>query len=645
MRPLLVLRNPVARKTGRTASIGQILVETGELSPGDMLKAVAMHAREDVTYGEILLANGMVSEAGLTAAMAKRYNCEIADLQEPPPDARLIDQLGPEHCLRDGIVPWKRVGGATVIATCRPENSARILESLPASFGPVLMSVASETNIQTALLRAHKNTLADRAEARVTSAESCRGWNSAAAARFATAAIIALVAGLVAAPEMTFLGLCIWAIAALFFNTALKATAAIATIRNTNSSKAHFVSQRHRGPMMRLPIVSVMVPLFHEREIAGRLVRRLARLNYPRELLDICLVVEEDDTVTQATLNAAQIPPWMRQISVPHGALKTKPRALNYALDFCRGTIIGVYDAEDAPEPDQLFKVVRRFHDSPPDVACLQGVLDFYNSRTNWLSRCFTIEYATWFRVILPGLERLGLVIPLGGTTLFFRRGPLEEIGGWDAHNVTEDADLGIRLARHGYRAELIPTLTDEEANCALWPWVRQRSRWLKGYAMTWAVHMKSPSALLRDLGLWRFLGIQLLFLGTLSQFLLVPVLWSFWALPLGLPHPMTSIVSTGWIYALTGLFLTSEAVSLLVGAYSVATPRHKGLWVWVPTLQFYFTLGALAAYKALWELIAKPFYWDKTAHGLHGDFDAADATQTGIPGGSINRDRLQHQP
>ena len=154
--------------------------------------------------------------------------------------------------------------------------------------------------------------------------------------------------------------------------------------------------------------------------------------------------------------------------------------------------------------------------------AC-KGCLISITPRVNWLSRCFTIEYATWFRVILPGLARMGLPIPLGGTTLFFRRTILDRLGGWDAHNVTEDADLGIRLARHGYRTELIPTTTYEEANCRPWPWVRQRSRWLKGYAVTWAVHMRNPARLWRDLGPWRFFGVQVLFVGTLSQFITAP--------------------------------------------------------------------------------------------------------------------------
>ena len=197
----------------------------------------------------------------------------------------------------------------------------------------------------------------------------------------------------------------------------------------------------------RLPVVTLLVPLYKEREIAGHLLRRLSAIDYPAPLLDVILLLEADDHLTRETLAAANLPRWMRAITVPKGTIKTKPRALNYGLNFARGRIIGIYDAEDAPAPDQIRKIVARFAARDPEVACLQGILDYYNSRANWLARCFTLEYAAWFRVVLPGMARLGLTIPLGGTTVFFLRSVLEEIGGWDAHNVTEDADLGLRLA------------------------------------------------------------------------------------------------------------------------------------------------------------------------------------------------------
>ncbi len=511
--PVNVPKPPSPRQTG-ASGIGQILLEMGELSPENLIKAIAISARGDASLCDILLANNMVGEQELFLALATQYSCDLVDLSAQPPDIRLLESVDPAYCVRHGIIPWKRVGATTLVATARPDEFANSTAKLSPVLGDMLMVLAPETAINNALQEHGDHRLALRAESRVEPQQSCRSWDTSIGMRLGAAALISLLSALILAPQITLLVLTGWALTALVFNTGLKAAAAWASIKTTRAPQNSFVTCRGPQPMMKLPKISVLVPLYHEQEIAGRLIRRLGNLNYPRELLDVCLVLEKDDTITQATLNATRLPPWIRQIVVPDGLLKTKPRALNFALDFCKGSIIAVYDAEDAPEADQLFKVARRFHESDPKVACLQGVLDFYNPRTNWLSRCFTIEYATWFRVVLPGLQRLGFVIPLGGTTIFFRRHILEELGGWDAHNVTEDADLGIRLARHGYRTELIATLTDEEANCRLWPWIQQRSRWLKGYAITWTVHMRNPKKLWQELGPWQFFGVQMLFLG-----------------------------------------------------------------------------------------------------------------------------------
>ncbi|MCB2116528.1 MAG: glycosyltransferase, partial [Rhodobacteraceae bacterium] len=340
-------------------------------------------------------------------------------------------------------------------------------------------------------------------------------------------------------------------------------------------------------------------------------------IDYPKELLDILLVVEEDDIATRAALARRPLPRWMRTVIVPAGKLRTKPRALNFALDFCRGSIVGIWDAEDAPDPGQIRAIVGRFAAAPAEVACLQGVLDFYNARHNWITRCFAVEYAGWFRAMLPGLAALGLVVPLGGTTVFFRRAALEALGGWDAHNVTEDADLGLRLARRGYRTELVATETREEPNSRPVAWIRQRSRWQKGYAITWASHMRDPARLWRDLGPKRFLGVQILFLGTLSQAILAPVLWSFWLVALGLPHPLTGLLPQGAFTALGTLFLASEVTGIGVGLWATRGPQHRHLMKWVPTLHAYFPLASVSAYRALLECATRPFHWEKTAHGI----------------------------
>ncbi|MDB4053579.1 hypothetical protein N9499_06550 [Octadecabacter sp.] len=198
-------------------------------------------------------------------------------------------------------------------------------------------------------------------------------------------------------------------------------------------------------------------------------------------------------------------------------------------------------------------------------------------------------------------------------------------MGGWDAHNVTEDADLGIRLARHGYRTEIIDTGTQEEANAHAWPWVKQRFRWLKGYAITYGVHMRNPLKPWKDLGAWRFFGQQLLFAGTISQFLLAPLLASFWLIMIGVPHPFDGVPTQPVAMTFAVIFLLSEIVGITVSAIAVISAGKRDLVKWTPTLHLYFPLAALAAYKGIFELATKPFYWDKTSHGIFAATGAID--------------------
>ena len=602
-----------ARDRQRPEGLAGMLVSMGVMEPADVPRALAMAARQEARLADILYAEGLASADELLEAQARLFGTRVVDPRNPRPDPRMIDLFGAHRCLAEGLVPWRTAGGAVVIATARPEAFERHRAELTRLFGTVAMCIAAEEALHEAVLDVRANALSRRAETRVPASESCRDWPTNLVAQAAVAGAGALVFGAALAPQVMLVALTLWAVLTMIAGVALKGVAAAATL----IGQARATPAPPEQPQIaRLPCVSVMVPLFHETGIAARLIQRLGRIDYPRALLDIVLVVEEEDLRTREALRRHGLPRWMRVVTAPAGCLKTKPRALNYALDLCRGSIVGIWDAEDAPAPDQIHRVVRRFHARGSELACLQGRLDYYNPRTNWLSRCFTIEYATWFRLVLPGLERLGLAIPLGGTTLFFRRTTIEALGGWDAHNVTEDADLGMRLARHGYRCEMIETTTGEEANCRPLPWIRQRSRWIKGYMMTWAVHMRRPRQTLAQLGWWKFAGMQVLFAGSLSQFLLAPLLWSFWLVALGLWHPLAGLPA--WMgYALTGLFLTTEAINTAVAVAAVRGPRHRFLIPWVPTLTFYFPMAALAAYKALWELAARPFFWDKTAHGL----------------------------
>ncbi|NDV02024.1 glycosyltransferase [Pseudoroseicyclus tamaricis] len=556
-----------------------------------------------------------VTPAEITAPVRLRRASPRARLRVDPlarrADPRLIARLGAEICLTDQVLPWRREGGATILLAMDAETVRHRLPAYETVLGPVRLAAAPPGRLAEALTRDAGALLALEAEERLPPSLSCRGLGAGTGLRGGVGiALLLALAALLAAPGPVFLALCLLTALLGAAFTVLRLLALFAAPPSRPALPAPVAP----APEL-LPRVSLFVPLYQEREIAGALLRRLGRLDYPTDRLDLCLILEADDPQTEAALARTDLPPHARVIRVPAGGLRTKPRALNYALTLARGQIIGIYDAEDAPAPDQLRRVAARFATAPPQVGCLQGALDFYNSGSNWVAGCFTLEYAAWFRVLLPGLAALDLPVPLGGTTLFLRRDVLTRLGGWDAHNVTEDADLGLRLHRAGYRTELIDTVTQEEAANRPRPWIRQRSRWLKGYALTWASHMRHPAALLRDLG-WRgFWAVQLLFLGTLAQFLLAPVGWSFWALALGLPHVLATLPA-GLILGILALQLVTLAVSLLTFAIAAARSGRPWMMLSYPLLWVYFPMATLALLKALRELVAQPFYWDKTSHG-----------------------------
>ena len=593
-------------------SFARALLHQGLVPPAEMIEVLGQQSRRRARLADALLARGAMSEAVLHRAQADHWRLGLIDPTALPPDPRLIDRLGLAACLADGLLPWRHSGGGTVILTPYPEEFSRHRPRLEALFGPLILALAPARAIEAALMASRGSQLALQAENSVSDGESCRSYRARAMHLPVALAAAALLGLMLVAPAATLLVLTLISVLAMLSFTGLKAAAWIAATRPAPPQTA----QVH---IAHPPIVSVMVALYRESDIAARLVERLGQLDYPRELLDVLLVVEAEDDMTRAALARETLPPWMRVVAVPDGTVRTKPRALNFALDHCRGPIVGVYDAEDAPEPQQIRKVVEHFARSGPDVACLQGRLDFYNPRKNWLARCFTIEYASWFRLFLPGIARLGLAVPLGGTTLFFRRAALDKLGRWDAHNVTEDADLGMRLARHGYRTELVDTTTYEEANCHGRAWVKQRSRWIKGFMMTWITHMRDPVRLWRELGPRKFFGFQMLLLGSVVQALTAPLLWTFWLVPFGVPHPVAGILGPDLFRLLWLTFFATEGLTIAFGIAGAARTAHGLSPLWVPTLSLYHPMATASAWKAAREMLTKPFWWDKTTHGQFG--------------------------
>ena len=616
--PRLLLKAPTSVAGPHSARLlGRHLVDDGHISPSDLVYALDLQEKIEAQLGEILVSEGIIDPDTLLDTLAQQTNAQRIDIVKDAPHLNMAQALPAATCLEFQVIPWLWVGNVLLVATSQPSEFGALQRSQASSQVTMLPVIADPIGIRQEITRLYGYQLAQRAITCVPSSDSCRSWGKANFFRSKWTYVVGgtAIAATVYAPHWILVAATLWAALTLLLTVAIKGAGFIAQLLHKSPQLSTVLPLAQAD--FHLPRISMMVPLLHEKNIAGALIQRLEKLSYPKSLLEVLLVLEESDTITRKTLASTKLPPWISVIEVPDaGGITTKPRAMNYALDFCRGSIIGVWDAEDAPETDQLEKVVMRFKDAPENVVCLQGMLDYYNPRQNWISRCFTIEYATWWRLVLPGIAKLGMVIPLGGTTLFFKRAALEKLGRWDAHNVTEDADLGVRLARRGYVTELIPTVTFEEANCRPWRWVRQRSRWLKGFMITYFVHMRHPIQLIRDLGFKRFMGLQMVFLATFSQFTLAPVLWSFWITFFGISHPVHEQLGDTATLALVMLFFTSEILNITMAMVAVSGPHHRHLMKWVITTPFYFTLGALAAYKAIYEMIVTPFYWDKTEHG-----------------------------
>lgn len=432
---------------------------------------------------------------------------------------------------------------------------------------------------------------------------------------FAAVAIVIIVA-MVAAPRLTSIALITAAtllyLAALAFRLQL--------VRVSLDAPALVVVDDERArsiPDDDLPVYTVLVPLYGEPTVAAGLVAALARLEYPADRLDIKVLLEEDDVPTIEAVALAHGEVDLELLVVPAVGPQTKPKACNVGLAMARGEFVTIYDAEDRPDPLQLRRAVAAFRDDP-STSCLQALLSYYNPRQNVLTRWFTIEYAVWFRMLLPGLAALGAPIPLGGTSNHIRKTVLDELGGWDPHNVTEDADLGIRLHRANRSVRVLDSVTLEEANSDAINWVKQRSRWYKGYLQTWLVHMRSPRVLRRQLGRGPFWAFNLFVGGTPLLSLLNPVFWILTVLWfVDEPEWIVSIFPAPVYYA--GLLCWTIG-NLAVVYTNLVAARQSSLvslaWV-VPLSPFYWLLMAAAAIKAAIQLVRKPAYWEKTRHGL----------------------------
>ncbi len=384
-----------------------------------------------------------------------------------------------------------------------------------------------------------------------------------------------------------------------------------------------------------LPVYTVLIPVYREKEVLAQNLRNMYRLNYPKEKLDVKILMEENDseTIEEAKKlglfgslekyvegipkeNYEDFLNMFDPVVVPSAKITTKPRACNYGLLRAKGELCVIYDAEDEPDPDQLRKAAIVFLRSDDNVACLQSKLNFYNADQNLLTKWFSIEYANWYEFYLQGLDWINAPIPLGGTSNHFRKKSLDELGRWDPYNVTEDADLGVRLARRKMKTEMIDTYTYEEATSSVKAWIRQRSRWYKGHVQTYLVHMRYPRKLLKDMAASQFLKFQLTFGAGIFIPFINPFLWVLSAISLIAPSAF-SVLTPNYLLPICIFNLVAGNASYLL-IYVIACVKLKKfrsipLAIGMPA---YWIILSVASWRGLIQLIKKPFYWDKTTHG-----------------------------
>ncbi len=370
------------------------------------------------------------------------------------------------------------------------------------------------------------------------------------------------------------------------------------------------------------PEYTILCPLYKEAQVVPQFVQAMMALDYPAEKLQILFLTEEDDDGTRNAIRALSLPPHFKIIVIPDGKPRTKPRACNYGLMLARGQYVVIYDAEDIPDPLQLKKALLAFANHGTDVVCVQAKLNFYNIRQNLLTRWFTAEYSTWFDLILPGLQLANFSLPLGGTSNHFRTGSLRALGGWDAYNVTEDCDLGLRLKRYRMNTVILDSTTLEEANPQLKNWLRQRSRWIKGYMQTYLVHMRHPIEDFRRGRLYDLFSFQFVIGSGMAVLFLNPLMWIL----LGLYIVFGQAIVDIYHVLFPGPILYLGAICLLFGNFfyiylnlvSCMKRKQYHLLPWILFIPGYWLLMSIAAMLALFELMVKPHYWQKTVHGLH---------------------------
>ena len=612
------------KQAASSKRIGEILAGLGYITESQLYRALEYQKNKGGRLGWILSSLGIITRLELYEALSRHFGLPfITDVSYMMKniDKNLAAMVTHKEIMEYQALPFRLKRGVLYVLTAEPDTQEN-LNFFKSRFGvnQVSQMIITDLDLMKVSDELYRDTILDMSIYGLFYREP----EESAHRVFSRPQLIGLLVLLCSSAAWlyfsanTFLISVMLLIQAFYFVSILfKAVVSIWGLED--NKKVAFTKESTILDEKELPIYTILVPAYKEAEVMGTLVKSLKKLDYPEDKLDIILLLEENDEETLDVAKQEKPASNWRFITLPDSMPKTKPKALNYGLHFARGDYLTIYDAEDAPEPDQLKKAIAAFRKYPDDYVCFQSALNYFNKDENFLTRMFTLEYSYWFDCLLPGLDKLGLPVPLGGTSNHFDVHKLRQLGAWDPFNVTEDADLGIRASAEGYKVGVINSTTYEEANSRLGNWIRQRSRWVKGYMQTFLVHNRHPVKAIKTMGMKQWFGYNLLVGGTPAVFLINPIMWALFIYYLVADVPIFDPFSS------SGILLFLAAFNLFFGNTFVvffsmigALPRkYYHLLPYALLSPIYWVLQSVGAYKALWQLLTNPYYWEKTDHGL----------------------------
>ena len=603
------------------AKLGRYVLEAGLVNTKQLAEAQHLRDRCNIRLEHALVTTGHMTEDVVWAALARITGQQFVDLRAVAPDASIARLVAFEFAHASGLLPLYDDGARVIVATSHACESLDRHDSLPLSGRDVRMVTVTPSAFDEALDRLHGTDLVQRAEGDLllrSPAESARQVPDSRQQRVGAGLAVLIAVGLATAPLATMAAIVSICTALHIAFVAFRCWIVWRALGHARDDQPPQLARIPSTPEADLPVYTILIPVYREAEVLPILLEAISRLEYPKAKLDVKILLEEDDQETLRALRGITVPSYCRILIVPNGKPKGKPKACNYGLLQARGEYIVIYDAEDLPEPDQLKKALAAFRRGSDRLACVQAKLNYFNRDQNMLTRWFTSEYSMWFDLLLPGLDTAGIPIPLGGTSNHLRADVLRDLGAWDPYNVTEDADLGIRLHKAGWKTTVIESTTYEEANSNVYNWIRQRSRWVKGYIQTYLVHMRHPVQLLQAVGIRAFLGFQLMIGGTVLALLVNPIFWLMgvaWLLTR--QGPLGSILPSAILHLGIVGFFAGNFVFLYL---SIAGCIGRGYFTcakYALVTPLYWALMSIAAWKGLVQLMYAPSYWEKTEHGL----------------------------